>query len=203
MSKKVIFVQNKYIYWITKFRFFKNNNKSIFQGSSIVMVKIFNLLGLCFILILIPLGHTLNDRRIAQASPKSCSTNEKYEPASKTYRTARLPEFRIEIDIPSNYKTMKRRDGSVWIVHRLDFEHLQCIAKGGGGGRGLYYEDIRLVDRDRSVTLKDRAIKLVGNNSNLPGIRFLKYQKDNISGYLIDIPSPAFNHAAFVGTIKG
>jgi hypothetical protein len=167
------------------------------------MIKILNLLGFCFILTLIPLGHALNDRSVAQAKPKLCSANEKYEPASKTHRTTRLPDFRIEVDIPSNYKTMKRRDGSVWIVHRLDFEHLQCIAKGGGGGRGLYYEGIRLVERDRSVTLKDQAIKLVGNRSELSGIRLLKYQKNNISGYLIDVPSPAFNHAAFVGTIKG
>jgi hypothetical protein len=156
-----------------------------------------------FILTLIFLCFGLDYRSVAQAKPKLCLTKEKYEPASKTYRTTKLPEFRIEVDIPSNYKTMKRRDGSVWIVHRLDFEHLQCIAKGGGGGRGLYYEDIKLVDRDRSVILKDQATKLVGNKSDLSGIRLFKYQKNNISGYLIDVPSPAFNHAAFVGTIKG
>lgn len=165
-------------------------------------MKLF-MLKFSFILTLIFLCYGLDYRSISQASPKLCSTNEKYEPASKTYRTARLPELRIEVDIPSNYKTMKRRDGSVWILHRLDFEHLQCIAKGGGGGRGLYYEDIRLVGRDRSVTLKDQAIKLVGNRSERSGIRLLKYQKNNISGYLIDVPSPVFNHAAFVGTIKG
>jgi hypothetical protein len=165
-------------------------------------IKLFIMKFSC-ILTLIFLYFNLDYGNVAQASPKLCSTKEKYEPASKTYRTTRLPEFRIEVDIPSNYKTMKRRDGSVWILHRLDFEHLQCIAKGGGGGRGLYYEGIRLEDRDRSVTFKDQVIKLVSNGSDTPGIRLLKYQKNNISGYLIDIPSPAFNHAAFVGTIKG
>lgn len=158
---------------------------------------------LLFILTLISLCHTLNNKKIAQAGPKLCSTNEKYEPASKTYRTTKLPEFKIEVDIPSNYRTMKRKDGSVWILHHLDFEHLQCIAKGGGGGRGLYYEGITLVDRDMSIPFKEQAIRLVTNGNTSPGIRIFKHQQSNLSGYLMYIPSPAFSHAGFVGTIDG
>lgn len=65
-----------------------------------------------------------------------CESDGNFEAASETHRIVELPEFGIQIKIPSNYRTMKRQDGSVEILHPDDFEHIQCVARGGLGAHG-------------------------------------------------------------------
>jgi hypothetical protein len=46
-------------------------------------------------------------------------------------RTVELPQFGINLDIPEDYRTMARKDGSVEIMDPNHFELVSCIARGG------------------------------------------------------------------------
>jgi hypothetical protein len=145
-----------------------------------------------------------------QAQPKLCSDDGNYEPASSTYKTVELPEFGIQVNIPDNYRTMKRNDGSVAIVHPDDFEHLQCMANGGLGGRGYYSEVIQLVDRDDSISLREQAMRTRGYDHDAQGNQILSsdnvldYKQGDLSGYIAFTKnSPTFNGAVFLGEVPG
>lgn len=144
------------------------------------------------------------------ARPKLCSDDGNYEPASSTYKTVALPEFGIEVDIPDNYRTMKRNDGSVEILHPNDFEVFECIARGGVGGGGYYSEVLELVDRDDSMSLREQAIWSVGygydaQENRIPlADKVIDYKQGNLSGYIaIQTTSRARNSAVFLGEVPG
>lgn len=125
-----------------------------------------------------------------QAQDTTCSREGSYEPASSTLRTITLPDFGITVDIPSNYRAMKRDDGSVMILHPKDFDFLQCIRREGKRGGGLYFQSIQLVEPKNSMNLKQQAEELVGERidrqgNQVPSGEVIEYKQGDLSGYII------------------
>ncbi len=149
-------------------------------------VKTLPLLGLCASLLLVP-SSLVNP---VQAQAQVCSSDGNYQSRATTTRTVSLPNFGIEVDIPSNYRTMQRENGQVEILHPDDFAMLQCIANGGYGGHGYYGESIELVQADSSMTLKEQAMWSMGHSTDAQGNRkpitskILNYDKGDLSGYI-------------------
>lgn len=130
-------------------------------------------------------------------SQVDCYTTSE-EQASTVLRTVRLENYGLEVDIPSNFRAMQRENGSVEILHPRDFEMLQCIAQGGYGFGGYYSESISLMERDRSMTLKEQALTL----SSSWGIdQVIDYQDENMSGYIL-ISGLGYS-VSFLGQITG
>lgn len=113
------------------------------------------------------------------------------EKASETRRTVRLSRFGVAVAIPENYRTMQLQSGAVRIVHPADFDMLQCIARGGRGGHGMYSETIDLVADDLTMNLREQATWLAGYSENRDGSRtpaanqVIPYEKDRLSGYIV------------------
>ena len=170
--------------------------------SKALSFKALPLLGLCFSLLLFP-AFWVNP---TQAQSRACSTDGNYEPPSSTSRTIQLPDFGIEVDIPSNYRTMRRENGQVEILHPDDFAMLQCIAKGGYGGHGYYGESIELVKPNRSMSLKDQTMRSMGYSTDAQGNRkpiaeVSNYDEGDFSGY---IATSEIGYAViFMGKIPG
>ena len=70
----------------------------------------------------------------------TCPEEDKYDnmPTSSTYKTIELPSFGINVDIPSNSRTMLLQNGAIKILHPADYALIQCVARGEGYGRGHY-----------------------------------------------------------------
>ncbi|WP_206070985.1 hypothetical protein [Nodosilinea sp. P-1105] len=143
----------------------------------------------------------------ALAQGRICPDDGEFEPASETLRTVELPDFGIAVAIPSNYRTMKRQDGSISILHPDDFALLQCVAQGGYGARGYYHESIQLVSPDPAMSLRDQAIWSVGYQFDAAGRRIPAYSQiraynhNGISGYLVE--SISGYGVTFLGTYPG
>ncbi len=133
-----------------------------------------------------------------------CETDGNYEPPSSTYKTIKLEDFGISVDIPDNYRAMKRQNGSVEILHPDDYQWIQCLVNGGLGGRGYYSETIRLVEDDLRLNLREQAIELLGDRDdsfNPHYNQILTYQNNGISGYIVT--SISGYGVSFLGTIPG
>ena len=136
-----------------------------------------------------------------------CQSDGEYELPSSTYRTVKLETIGISVDIPENYRAMKKQDGLVEILHPDDYEWIQCLVNGGEGGHGYYSESIHLVDDDLTMNLKEQAINLSGYSIDRNGNRrpidsmVLTYRKNGISGYIV--ASSIGYSVSFLGTIPG
>jgi hypothetical protein len=96
-----------------------------------------------------------------QNRQRLCTVDKKFEPNSTNFRTIRLDHYGIEVDIPSNYRSIKEQDGSVKILHPNYFALFQCINNGGRGGQGYESLDINLTDRNSSMSLKSKLFWLL------------------------------------------
>ncbi|PSN11387.1 hypothetical protein C7271_24680 [filamentous cyanobacterium CCP5] len=120
-----------------------------------------------------------------------CSTDGDSEPPSDTLRTVELPDFGLAVDIPSNYRAMKRQNGTVEILHPDDFEMLRCIAQGGLGASGYYSETIELVEPDPAMSLREQAMWSVGYALEADGrltpayTQMIEYDQNGFSGYIV------------------
>ena len=143
----------------------------------------------------------------AQQSCDSSNSPSYAEPASETRRTVELSRFGVAVAIPENYRTMQLQSGTVRILHPANFDMLQCIARGGRGGHGLYSETIDLVDDDLTMSLREQATWLAGYSENRDGSRtpaatqVIPYEKDRLSGYIV---ASEFGYSvSFLGAIPG
>lgn len=129
------------------------------------------------------------------------------EPASETRRTVELSGLGVTVAIPENYRTMKLQGGAVRILHPADFDMIQCTARGGQGGHGLYSEIIDLVADDQTMNLREQATWLAGYSQNRDGSRtpaatqIIPYEKDKLSGYIVT--NEAGYSVSFLGAIPG
>jgi hypothetical protein len=116
--------------------------------------------------------------RISQALPKKCVEDGTYEPAATTTRTVKLPEFGLQVDIPENYRTIKRDRNNVEILHPDDYAFITCIASGGEGlGHGYYSEYITLTEPQAA---EDKIREAVSRN-----LEVTPYRQGIFSGHLI------------------
>lgn len=137
-----------------------------------------------------------------------CLTDDVPEPPAETLRTVDLPDFNLAVEIPSNYRVMKRQDGSVEILHPDDFEMFQCLLRGGYGGQGYYSEVIQLVDPDPTLSLREQAIWSVGYQLDSSGDRLPAYAQllpyegaGGLNGYVVE--SISGYGVRFLGTYDG
>ena len=129
------------------------------------------------------------------------------ERASETRRTVELSNLGVAVAIPENYRTMQLQSGAVRILHPSDFDMLQCLARGGQGGHGMYVETIEIVEDDLMMDLQEQATWLAGyseraNGSRIPAAaQVIPYEKDGLSGYIV--ASEIGYSASFLGVIPG
>ena len=127
-----------------------------------------------------------------------CERDTNYEPPASTIRTVELADFNIAVSIPENYRTMRRQDGVVEILHPNDFEMLQCIASGGYGAGGYYSERIQHVTPDPMLSLQEQALqRMYESNPNLA----TPYQGNGLDGYIV-LSSGGYG-VMFLGTAPG
>lgn len=136
-----------------------------------------------------------------------CNTDGDYEPRSTTTRIIELRDFGIAVAIPENYRAMRQQNGSVSILHPDDFEWIQCLARGGDGGGGFYSEQIRQVNRDPAMSLREQATWTAGYSVNRDGTRtpaatsITHYQQNGLDGYIVT--SISGYGVTFLGTTPG
>jgi hypothetical protein len=131
---------------------------------------------------------------ISQALPKKCVEDGTYEPASTTLRTVKIPEFGLEVSIPENFRTLKRQNGAVEILHPDDYAFITCIASGGEGlGHGYYSEYITAIE---SKTIDEVIVERVANEATAT-----PYNQEPFSGYLITLSGIAREGTSFIGTV--
>jgi hypothetical protein len=122
-----------------------------------------------------------------------------YEPAATTTRTVEIPEFGIEVDIPENYRTMKRQSGAIEILHPNDYQFISCIMAGGEGlGHGYYSEYIEVLDADE---MAEKIQQLTENNWDRR-----EFRQGDFSGYMFTATyprNPVRNGAMFLGKLAG
>ncbi len=117
------------------------------------------------------------------------------EPA-KTLRTAKLPELGITIDIPSNYRIIRRQSGSTEIVSPEEFEFLQCIAKHGTRGlrgTGRYAQWLKPLTQSEAMLELERDRQ--SNRQIYP------YNKGNLEGFISANSNFDFG-VSFIGRIS-
>ncbi|MDB9525546.1 hypothetical protein PN498_06070 [Oscillatoria sp. CS-180] len=129
-------------------------------------------------------------------SQELCEPDGNYESPSETLRTVELPELGVSVSIPENYRTMKLQNGAVQILHPDDFEWIQCVANGGRGGGGYYFEMIQKVMPDPTLNLQEQASRMMGSD-----IQIMAYQQNGLEGYIVN--SVYGYNVAFLGTIPG
>ncbi len=100
-----------------------------------------------------------------------------YITPSNNMKTVELPQFGIDLDIPENYRTMARKNGSVGIMDPNHFELVSCIARGGKviGAHGWWAFEIHQVSNPENLTLSDLVFQLEPSEY----ARFYKYNLDN------------------------
>lgn len=76
-----------------------------------------------------------SSKRLAQT--ENCLKYDRTVKPSPQTRTIALKQFGLKIQIPENYKTLLRNDGSVMILNPADYDLIACTARGGFGGRGV------------------------------------------------------------------
>lgn len=150
------------------------------------------------------LGGMIPAPAIAQTG-SSCELTEPWEDTARELRTVVLKDWGMQVDIPRNYRTMKRQDGSVEILHPQNYAMIQCILNGGGGGQGYYSESIRPVKRQAGQSLREQARWVGGWSEDETGKRqplgtLEAYQKNGFNGYLVF--SPSGYSVAFLGTFN-
>lgn len=157
------------------------------------------------LIITISLSVTLNDI-VKQASAQPyCGSDENFEKPASTTRTLKLEKFGIAVKIPSNYRAMKKQDGSVEILHPNTFKRLQCLAQGGQGHGGYYSKRIQLVKDDLTMNLRKQALKYADESINTSGEfkpevkNIFSYKNHDISGYVV--ASKSGYSVFFLGTI--
>lgn len=135
----------------------------------------------------------------------NCPMRYTDETASKQYKKVRIEEENIEFQIPQNYRTMKLQDGSTVILHPSDFDFLQCMARGGRGGRGYRSQSIQIIDRNELTILEKNILssdKKRVLDENLSGIAsFFAFKTESVSGYVVltELKYSAY----FLGIIPG
>lgn len=113
---------------------------------------------------------------------KVCRGDDEPEPAAETQRTVELEQFNLQVNIPSNYRTMLRQDGVVEILHPDDYEMIVCLVQGGVGGHGYYAETINVIPRNPNLSLQQQAQNFIRQSMSNGNMK--RYEEGDFSGYI-------------------
>lgn len=137
-----------------------------------------------------------SSKRLAQR--ENCLKYDRTVNPSTQTRTVALKQFGIKIQIPENYKTLLRNDGSVMILNPVDYDLIACTTRGGYGGRGFYHSFVKSIPNPKNLPLESFARSQYKSDS------FIElYKSSDLQRVLVDIPSPAFRSSAFFVKIPG
>ena len=137
-----------------------------------------------------------NSSKNSLVSPLKQTSCPSYYPTytrSSTNRTVSLPQFGIAIDIPDNYRTMLRNDGSVAILDPTVYELLKCIANGGSApGMGFSSELIELIPNPSELPILELASQYQSGDSvslhHLQGLEGYILANGFSASYWVEIP---------------
>ncbi|WP_299486228.1 hypothetical protein [Acaryochloris sp. IP29b_bin.137] len=124
-----------------------------------------------------------------------------FKPSPQT-RIIDLKQFGVQVKISKNLRTMLRNNGEVWILTPVDYDLIACTARGGIGGRGLYYRYIRRIPNPLNLPLnkwvaqRERAKKKrmgYGYQSSIE-----PYQFSGLNGLLVESRSRLNSSTYFV-----
>lgn len=133
----------------------------------------------------------------AQSRGKICLVPKSdFESPASSYKTINLQDVGIKIDIPANYKILKR-DEFYEILDKASFDYFQCIRNGGiskGLGRGYVTQSVRRLN-------KNEFLKTIEASRKRQGIKLIPYKNNIFSGYLIE--NGVGSSISFMGSMQG
>jgi hypothetical protein len=141
-------------------------------------------LGSLGILSFIFMGFYLSTSGVQPAmSQQELCRDAGYVAPSRDMRTVELPQFGIDLNIPENYRTMARKDGSVKIMDPSHFELVSCIARGGKvlDPHGSWGFSIHQVSNPENLTLPDLVAQIEASEH----IKLYKYNLDNTNAVIV------------------
>lgn len=156
--------------------------------------------------VVLSLGLIPGGGQVLAQSPQLCGTDDSFEPTSPVDRVVALPQFQLQVTIPSNYRAIARQSGAVEILHPDDFAMIQCVARGGLGGHGYYSETINLVPDNPTQTLREQARWAMGYQETPQGRKAIAstvqpYDINGFSGFLV--ATDMGYSVTFLGRIPG
>ena len=82
--------------------------------------------------------------------------------AETTTRIAEFPSLNTKVTIPTNFRTLLYNDGTIAILHPVDFNLIQCLALGQPvlGTDALQSTNFRLVPHSEGISPQDYATNL-------------------------------------------
>lgn len=107
-------------------------------------------------------------------------------------RTVKLKQFGLKVDIPDNFRTLLRNNGEVWILNPVDYDLITCSARGGRGGRGLYYQFVKRIPNPKNLSLKAFVLNKYKANASIRPYKF-----SHLNGLLVESPGQAFGSSSF------
>jgi hypothetical protein len=136
-----------------------------------------------------------NGAILISSRPENCVASYRQVKPSSTKRTVVFSQFGIKMQIPENYRTLRRKDGDVWIVNPSDYDLIACVARGGQGGQGLYYGFIRNVPNVNRSTLRKYILSRYGDVSTVRPYSFsgltgslVQTQSEGGAAFFVEIP---------------
>lgn len=98
----------------------------------------------------------------ASATPQSDCPGDNNIPTATTTRTATFVDFGLQVTIPANFRTLLYNNGTIAILHPVDFNLIQCLTLGLPvlGTDALNPESFRLIDNPTELTAQEYAMGL-------------------------------------------
>ncbi|MEM9089709.1 MAG: hypothetical protein AAGC93_13295 [Cyanobacteria bacterium P01_F01_bin.53] len=100
--------------------------------------------------------------QVASATTQPDCPGDNNIPTATTTRTATFADFGLQVTIPANFRTLLYNNGTIAIVHPVDFNLIQCLTLGLPvlGTDALNPESFRLIDNPTELTAQDYALGL-------------------------------------------
>ncbi|MEM9908908.1 MAG: hypothetical protein AAF921_28265 [Cyanobacteria bacterium P01_D01_bin.44] len=103
----------------------------------------------------------LSSSAVAATAQPTCP-GDNHIPTATTTRTVEFHEFGVQVTIPANFRTLLYNDGTVAILHPVDFNLIQCLTLGLPvlGTDALQPESFRLISNPEGLTAQNYAMSL-------------------------------------------
>lgn len=118
---------------------------------------------------------------------EKCSMAE--TPANSRFKPIVLPKLRLAVNIPINYKAFKRSRTTLEIIDSGTYALMQCIARGGSGGRGYYREEVSVVP---ALTIKQAIQHRVLQNPGTKPSYYSANLNSNVPVTIVELHGPVF-----------
>lgn len=133
------------------------------------------------------------------AQPDLC--NDQLEMASSSTRIFQLKDIGIELDIPANYRAIKKQDGSIEFVTAKEYEIIQAIKKGQCFSLEYYSMTIEAIDLKDELNLENTLIQQYTYGKEI----VQEYNSKILFGYIVTSREAGMIECpiSFIGKIAG